>query len=133
MKKWFKIAATLLLAAIVLAVCALLSGGIDIGKLNNVEYEAAEYICTEDVISVKLCDSSQDIEILPSDDGKCRLEYVRSGYDDYEISLTDGLLSVRRSERFHLIFSFLKTKESCASSCRRENMIVYMWIQAAAT
>lgn len=104
MKKWFKTAATLLLAAIVLAVCALLSGGIDIGKLSNVEYKAAEYICSEEVSSVKLCDSSQDIEILPSEDGRCRLEYVKSEYDDYEISLTEGLLSVKRSERFHLSF-----------------------------
>jgi len=110
MKFWLRTAAFFLIAAVVLGGCALLSGKFDFDRFNVSEYEEAEYICAEPVTAVKVIDGDQDIEILPSTDGTCRIEYMYGEYDNYDISLEDGLLTVEMDEKFHFgLFGFDRT------------------------
>ena len=106
MKKWFNISLILLLAAAVLACGALLSDDFDIKKFYAGEYEQAEYLCDAEVVSVKIYESSQDVEILPSADGECRLVYQIGENDDYRISLDNGCLSVERERKKVKLFDF---------------------------
>lgn len=107
MRFWLRTAAILLIAAAVLGGCVLLSGNFDFDKLGVDKYEKAEYICAEPVTAINVIDSDQDIEILPSTDGTCRIEYMYGEYDNYDISLENGLLSVERNRKFRFgLFDF---------------------------
>jgi len=104
MNKWIRTAALLLLAAFALSGCVLLFDGYDPEKFRTTSYEIAEYVCAEPATSVKIDDSDQDIRIYPSEDGKCRIEYYESEYDNYDIVLKDGVLYVKHTTRFHISF-----------------------------
>lgn len=107
MRFWLRTAAVFLIAAVILGGCVLLSGNFDFDGFNVSKYEKAEYICAEPVTAVNIIDGDQDIEILSSSDDTCRIEYMYGEYDNYDISLENGLLSVERDEKFHFgLFSF---------------------------
>lgn len=106
MKKTLVIAGILLLAGIALVVIGLEAIDFDFSRLGRVKYESARYICETGVRSVRVSESSRDIEIIASRDGECRLEYPVSEYDIYEITLEDGELRVSREEKNRLMRFF---------------------------
>ena len=103
MKKWFLIAVVLLLVGAVMAAASLKKDGLEKFIVTEDDMEKVEYVCRGDVKDIYIEDSSQDIEIIPSDDGGCRLEYVQGEYDKYEISFENGVLDVKRDEDFSIL------------------------------
>ena len=103
MKKWFLIAIVLLLVGAVMAAASLKKDGLDRFVVSEDEIEKVEYVCRGEVKDIYFDESAQDIEIIPSEDGKCRLEYVQSEYDKYDISFENGVLKVKWDEKFGIL------------------------------
>ena len=103
MKKWFYAALVILIVGLVLVGAEYKKDGFERFIISEDEFEKDEYVCEDDVRDIYIDDSSQHIEIIPSDDGKCRLEYSQTEYDVYEISLKNGVLRVKRDEKFSIL------------------------------
>lgn len=102
MKKWALAALIMLLTGCILLGISLKRDGLEGIVVNEADLEKLVYICEGPISGVDIDESSQDIDILVSDDGECRLEYMSGEHDAYDISFENGILRVKRETEFSI-------------------------------
>ncbi|MBR6222897.1 MAG: DUF4097 family beta strand repeat protein [Lachnospiraceae bacterium] len=102
----------LLIALILFVIGAVICGimfaisGFDPEKLSNVKYETITTDVDESFKSLSINLSTDDLEIIPTEDGKCKVVYDESEDSIHNIKVDNDTLTinVEYKKKFHFIF-----------------------------
>ena len=100
MKPWMIIGAVLLLVGVTLFLWAMSSCSWDLSRLSTVKLVSNTHKITEDFTGISIVTDVSDIAILPSEDGKCRVECCEMEKAVHSVAVEDGVLNItNRDER----------------------------------
>jgi len=98
-KIWLITAAGLVVAgAILMTVAVSLADG-DFGKLSTVTYETNTHSITEPFHSISVDADTEDVTLLPAEDGQCKVVCVEQPNLSHTVTVTEGVLTIRRVDR----------------------------------
>lgn len=73
-----------------------------LGDAGNARLQEKKTVdVTEDFHSLSVTESSADVQLLPSEDGGCRVVYGEDEYSSCRVSVEDGVLTVERETKDH--------------------------------
>ncbi len=119
MKLWQKalcVAGALIGVGSVFAVSAVAVAGGDYRELGSTKYTAKSKEITESFTSVSIATDAHEVVVLPSADGRCRVDYHEAKSIVYEVKVENGTLSIieqdsrRWYEQIGFFFGDIKTK-----------------------
>ena len=93
-KKVIIIAACVLAAGILICVLSMAVLGFDFSKLSISKLELMSYEVEDKFDNISVGNLSRDIEIVKSEDGKCRVDYYGSDKLTYDIKVENGTLKI---------------------------------------
>ena len=100
---WLIAAIVLILAGSTLFASAMFAMGWDFARFNTTEYEANTHEINEDFEHISIETDTADIIFALSEDGSCKVVCHESKDEPHVVSVTDGTLTISRSENKKLI------------------------------
>lgn len=94
MKIWFIIAGLFVLAGAVVFVVVMSLNDWDFKKLGTVKYKTNSYVIEEDFSEIIITTTTADIQILPSEDGKCKVVCYEEEKLKHEVKIESNTLVV---------------------------------------
>lgn len=110
-KTWLVIAAALVLIGIVIFVCAMTANRWDLSLFGGADYETNTISIKESFESISIEGDKEDVVLLPSDDGKCKVVFYERDRERHTASVGNGTLSIelideRKWYDYLALFSF---------------------------
>lgn len=91
-------ACALIIVGFVLALSALIAMKFDLSRMNTLDYHTATYPVQESFSAIQVDVTDCDVQILPSQDGTCRVECLESKTSAYIIEVKQDVLTVSQNE-----------------------------------
>ena len=114
MKKWILAAVILVIAGTVISLVAAAAMDFDLSRLDSGNYETNTYAVNEPFSAVAVDAEDEDVVILPSEDGACRVVCLEDEKRRHEVAVVNGTLRIRQPERredgFHFGVYIQETK-----------------------
>lgn len=93
------ISVCMIIAGLIICFAALCIWNFDFSKLNSLgESEMKVYDIADDFKSIDMRDVECDTVLLPSSDGKCRIECSENKNIVHSVEVSDGVLKIRRND-----------------------------------
>ena len=94
-KVWLIIAASLCLLGIIIFGGIIAMANFDLSMLSTSKYTTNEHIITDSFSDIDISSNTADIDLIPSDDGKCRIVCYEEENARHAVSVNNGVLSVK--------------------------------------
>ena len=94
-KVWLIIAASLCLLGIIIFGGIVAMANFDLSMLSTSKYTTNEHIITDSFSDIDISSNTADIDLIPSDDGKCRIVCYEEENARHAVSVNNGVLSVK--------------------------------------
>ena len=91
-------ACALIIVGFVLALSALIVMKFDLSRLNTLDYHTATYPIQESFSAIQVDVTDCDVQLLPSQDGTCRVECPESRTSHYAVEVKQGVLTVSQND-----------------------------------
>ncbi len=108
-KWWLTLASMLVVVGAIAFIAALASSGWDFSKINTAEYETNTYEIEESFSNISISTIDADVNILPSDDDKCKVVCFGKANEKHQPEVVDGTLTLtlpEASKWYERIFLF---------------------------
>ena len=89
------IATSLVVLGCVVFGCAVIMMNGDLAKMGTNKHETNGYDISEEFHSIRVDTDTADIELIPSDDGKCSVVCVERIHAKHNVSVEDGVLCIK--------------------------------------
>ena len=106
MKKWILAAVILVIVGTVISLVAAAAMDFDLSRLDSGNYETNTYAVNEPFSAVAVDADDEDVVILPSEDGACRVVCLEDEKRRHEVAVVNGTLRIRQPERKENGFPF---------------------------
>ena len=93
-KVWIIIAIAFIILGVSVFVIIMSANEWDFMTLQTVKHQTTEYEITEDFTNISIIADTEDITILPSTDGKCRVVCYVDQKEQHSVSVDNGVLSI---------------------------------------
>lgn len=113
MKFWLTLASVLVILGLILFIGVMAENGWDFSKLAMVKYESVTKEIDESFIGIYIEGDTEDVRILPSEDGKCRIEFYEADDERHSVEIKDGILTVSKKRNvkwYSRLFCFQRAK-----------------------
>lgn len=94
-KVWLIVAASLCLLGIIIFGGIVAMANFDLSMLSTSKYTTNEHIITDSFSDIDISSNTADIDLIPSDDGKCRIVCYEEENASRAVSVNNGVLSVK--------------------------------------
>ena len=94
MKAWITVGIVLMVMGLTVFTVAMVSNGFEFAKLGTVRYETNTHEIKDEFSKISIDISTANIILLPSEDGKCRVECYEEEKIKHTVSVKDGTLSI---------------------------------------
>lgn len=94
-KKWLIIAASLIVAGIVIFAGVMTMLNWDFSKLSTSKFETNSHNITEPFTGISIHTDTADIEFIPSADGNCVVTCYESENEKHSVAVKDGVLDIQ--------------------------------------
>lgn len=103
-KKWIIAAVVMLVAGVLICGITFANFGLDLHKLSTVEYETNTYEVKEDFRNITIKADAEDITLIPSSDGACKVVCLEEKDDPHQVSVQGDTLTICRKEKQKIQF-----------------------------
>lgn len=93
-KVWLIVAAALMVAGVTLCAVCFVGIGFDVWRFETVKYETNEYTVTESFENLIILTETANINLIPSEDGICRVVCFEQKNEKHEVSVQDKNLTI---------------------------------------
>ena len=94
-KNWLIVAAVLIWVGILIFCWVMSANHWDFSALNTSEYETRVVDIPQAFENISILSDTEDIALLPSPDGKCRVEFVERKGEEHTAEVREGTLSIQ--------------------------------------
>lgn len=111
MKGLIKLSFALILVGAIVFTVTMTANGWDFSKMSLVKYQTVTSEIEEGFSSITVEGRTEDVRILPSNDGKCKIVIKEEESAPHSIEVKDGVLTIKKSTRlswYKQLFNFGK-------------------------
>lgn len=94
-KIWLVIAAVLVILGLIMFVSVMTVYNWDFTKLSSVKYEQNTYEISEEFEHISIETNTADIVLLPSEDGKCKVNFFEEEKQNHSVTVENGTLVIQ--------------------------------------